>query len=149
MPSTFNPYPNVTIVDCGSENNVDTWAWWGPSVSNLLQGLEDMTPEGKVKKRVKDMLQAFDVYSYAPMTGGFGNSGIPDIQVCAWGRYLTIECKAGNNRPTALQQREIEHIRDAGGTALVINEDNLDELAVLLASWRDAYEQSVGNDPHG
>ena len=91
------------------------------------------TPEGAVKKAVKKMLETFDVYWYMGASGGFGSSGFPDFVCCVDGFFLTIECKAGNNTPTLLQDREMGYIRDAGGIALVINENNLDELAVHLA----------------
>lgn len=39
-----------------------------------------------------------------------------------------IEIKAGDNQPTALQQRELAMIKRRGGVALVINETTLDEL---------------------
>ncbi len=45
---------------------------------------------------------------------------------------VSIETKAGNNKPTALQERELKQIRDAGGVAFVINETNLDELITWL-----------------
>lgn len=96
------------------------------------------TPEGLVKTRVKHMLNAFapDVYFTMPLTGGFGGSGTPDFLACCWGHFLAVECKAGDNTTTALQDREIARIRAASGEALVINERNLDSLAVLLAAWK-------------
>ena len=102
------------------------------------------TPEAAVKVRVVEMLKAFapDVWWSFPLTGGFGNSGTPDILACCWGHFLAIECKAGNNKPTALQQREIDNIITAGGAALVINESNLEVLAVLLAAWNPHNERS-------
>jgi Holliday junction resolvase len=83
------------------------------------------TPEGKVKAKVVKLLKERGVYYFFPATFGMGRSGVPDIVCCARGRFLAIECKAGKNKPTALQERELEAIRVAGGTALVINEDNL------------------------
>ena len=91
-----------------------------------------MTPEGKVKKRVVEQLKALGCYYFFPATGGYGKSGVPDIVGCYKGRFFGIECKAGKNKPTALQERELEAIRVAGGTALVINEDNLHELEAHL-----------------
>lgn len=92
------------------------------------------TPESKVKQRVADLLKAHGAYYFFPVTGGFGHSGVPDIIVCFNGQFLGIECKAGKNKPTALQEREMQRIRTAGGTALVINEDNINQ----LQEWLDA-----------
>lgn len=90
------------------------------------------TPEKKVKTRVEAMLKARGVYYFFPATHGYGRSGVPDIVACARGQFLAIECKAGNNKPTALQVRELDKIFLAGGITLVVNEDNFDELEQLL-----------------
>jgi hypothetical protein len=52
------------------------------------------------------------------------------------GKFLAIECKAGKGRCTALQIRELEKIKFAGGEALIINEKNLDEVEKCLTSSR-------------
>lgn len=90
------------------------------------------TPEGKVKAKVVKLLKERGVYYFFPATFGMGRSGVPDIVCCVRGHFLAIECKAGKNKPTALQERELEAIRVAGGTALVSNEDNLHELEAHL-----------------
>jgi len=47
----------------------------------------------------------------------------------AWaglGTFIAIECKAGKGKTTALQDMELAKIQQAGGTALVINEENIE-----------------------
>lgn len=85
------------------------------------------TPEGRVKKAVVKALQKYGIYHFFPATHGFGRSGVPDIVGCYRGRFLSIECKAGKNVPTALQEREMKAIRAAWGTALVISSEELAE----------------------
>jgi Holliday junction resolvase len=82
------------------------------------------TPEKRVKRAVEVMLKNMDVYYFFPPANGYGRSGIPDIICCVNGRFLAIECKAGGNKPTPLQIREIGIIRRAGGVAIVANETN-------------------------
>ena len=91
-----------------------------------------MTPEGKVKKKVLEILTSNGAYYCMPVTGGYGRSGVPDIIACFHGKFLAIECKAGKNLPTALQLKAINDIRSAGGRALVIYEDNLEELEFVI-----------------
>ena len=93
------------------------------------------TPEAAVKAAVKRILNAHDVYYFPPATAGYGRSGVPDIVCCFNGKFLAIECKAGKGMTTVLQDREIQAIRDAGGTAIVINEDNLDALVKVLKEF--------------
>ena len=90
------------------------------------------TPEKRVKDKVVGILKAEGAYYFFPATHGYGRSGVPDIVACVNGHFLAIECKAGKNKPTALQVREIENIRHAGGVAVVVNEENWDMLTELV-----------------
>ena len=92
------------------------------------------TPEGKVKAHVRRILDGAGVYHFAPAANGYGRVGIPDIICCYRGLFLAIECKAGKGKTTELQDREITHIRNRGGVALVINEDNYDDVTAALTA---------------
>ena len=91
-----------------------------------------MTPEAKVKAKVVKLLKEAGVYYFYASTHGFGRSGVPDLVCCMSGRFIGIECKAGKNKPTPLQEKEMAAIRDAGGTTLVVNEDNINDVKELL-----------------
>jgi Holliday junction resolvase len=90
------------------------------------------TPEKKVKDKIVSVLKDEGVYYFFPATHGYGRSGVPDIIACVNGRFLAIECKAGGGKLTALQVREIEHIRRCGGVAVVANEENWDMVRPLV-----------------
>ena len=91
-----------------------------------------MTPEAKVKKRVVNVLKENGAYYFFPATGGYGRSGVPDIVGCYRGVFFGIECKAGSNKPTALQEAEMRKIREANGLTLVVNEENIDDVKIML-----------------
>jgi Holliday junction resolvase len=95
------------------------------------------TPEKKVKDKVVKLIKAYGIYYFFPATHGYGRSGVPDIICCAKGKFIAIECKAGNNKPTALQEKEMADIRKAGGYAYVVNEDSLTMLGDTLRSLLD------------
>jgi len=86
------------------------------------------TPEKKVKDQVVKTLESVGAYWFYPVMGGYGSSGIPDIVACYRGMFVGIECKAGDNKPTALQMKNLNQISAAGGYSAVINETNVDEL---------------------
>ena len=86
------------------------------------------TPEAIVKKKVRKILDEHGCYYFFPATHGYGRSGVPDIIGCYKGRFFAIECKAGNNKPTALQERELRRINEAHGVTFVANETNTDEI---------------------
>ena len=90
------------------------------------------TPENKVKKRVKKILDDLGAYHFSPMMDGYGRSGVPDIIACYKGKFIGIECKAGDNKPTLLQLRNIEDIKRNNGLAIVVNEGNIESLLALV-----------------
>jgi hypothetical protein len=96
------------------------------------------TPESRVKAKVSAILKKYNAYFFYPATGGYGRSGVPDVVACVRGKFVGIECKAGDNTPTALQQRELQRIIDASGRALIVRETNLDELDLLIKELSDA-----------
>jgi hypothetical protein len=63
---------------------------------------------------------------------------VPDIVGCYRGKFFGIECKAGSNQPTALQQKNLGAIHETGGLALVVNEDNVDEVVTMLEAFGEA-----------
>jgi len=94
------------------------------------------TLEKKVKDRVRKILDELGAYYFFPATGGYGRSGVPDIVGCYNGMFFGIECKAGKGTTTALQDRELQRIKDAGGIALVVNENNVEEVKSILEQQR-------------
>ncbi len=91
-----------------------------------------LTPEKKVKNNVVRLLKERGAYYFFPASYGMGRSGVPDIVCCLHGQFIGIECKAGNNKPTPLQERELAAIKVAGGLSCVINESNIPQLATML-----------------
>jgi len=91
------------------------------------------TPEKQVKDKVRKILTESGAFHFMPATHGYGTSGVPDIVGCYKGRMFAIECKAGDNKPTALQLKNLSAIAAAGGYTEVINETNLEDVGALLA----------------
>ena len=89
-----------------------------------------MTPEGKVKKKVKEYLQSIGAWYYMPVSNGMGRVGCPDILVCYKGLFMAFETKAPSKikNVTANQQREIDEITRADGLAHVV-----DDVAQVIA----------------
>ena len=83
-----------------------------------------MTPEGKVKKKIKEYLVTTGAWYYLPVSNGMGRVGCPDILVCYKGHFLAFEVKSpgkiGNT--TANQDREIAGINNAKGVAIVVDD---------------------------
>lgn len=90
------------------------------------------TPEAKVKAKIKKILKDNGVYYAMPIGTGYGNSGVPDFLCCVNGNFLAIEAKAGKGTTTALQEKNLREIKQCGGTAAVIAEEQLEYLEQLI-----------------
>ena len=91
-----------------------------------------MTPEGRVKAQIKKVLDDIGAYYFMPVSNGMGRAGIPDVIGCLKGIFFGIEAKAGKGKTTALQERELAKIHNAGGIDLIVNEENVGNLKAIL-----------------
>jgi len=81
-----------------------------------------MTPEAKVKTKIRAYLASIPAVWYCqPIGGAYSSHGVPDIVGCVRGQMFAIEVKApGKSRTvTPLQQRQLEAIMQAGSLAMV------------------------------
>jgi hypothetical protein len=103
-----------------------------------------MTPEGRVKKAVKDILLRHDVlpgpeggshgWYFMPVAGRFGKRGIPDFICNVAGYFVAIETKANGEEPTDLQELNLNGITKASGISLVVDETNLELVGTVLTN---------------
>jgi len=93
------------------------------------------TPEGKVKKKVTNILKFHGAWYCSPATRGMGRSGVPDILACLRGVFLGIEVKRDiKHLPTKLQEHELWKIQQCGGWGIVIHAGNLLDLEGLCSA---------------
>ena len=85
-----------------------------------------------VKQQVVKMLKSRGAYYFYPVASGYMSIGVPDIVACYKGAFIGIECKAGDNKPSLLQEKNLQHIQDNKGIAMVVNEDTLVSLQNFL-----------------
>lgn len=74
-----------------------------------------MTPEGKVKERVKRILKRYHpvLYAHWPVQAGFGSPTL-DCNGALLGRAFSIETKAPGKKPTARQLDTMIEMKAAG-----------------------------------
>ena len=79
------------------------------------------TPEGRVKSRIKAWLSAQGFYHFSPIGGPYAVHGVPDIVVCANGRFVGIECKAPGKEKNTTKNQDLhkERIERNQGVAIV------------------------------
>ena len=109
-----------------------------------------MTPEGRVKKKVKEYLQSIGAWYYMPVSNGMGRVGCPDILVCYKGAFVALETKAPGKlgHVTANQQREIIGIQRANGLAHVV--DNVEQVKDVIETYIQkglSHDQNIEESP--
>ena len=105
------------------------------------------TPEGKVKKKVKDYLKSIGAWYYMPVSNGMGRAGCPDILVCHKGLFMAFETKAPGkiNNVTANQKREIAEIQCANGLAHVV--DCVEQVQAIVEKADDKiFKERIGDE---
>lgn len=107
------------------------------------QTLTEKHAKDKVKKLIDLYTKYNNVYTFCPMTFGYGESGHPDRVVVINGKYIGIEVKKDENnhhcrpdlkaKPNEIaQKKQAKKIVAAGGYWICIHNNNLYELARLL-----------------
>jgi hypothetical protein len=91
------------------------------------------TPEGKVKAKIKVILDQYrpNMYYHMPVQNGMGSPTL-DFVGCYFGRYFAIEAKAPGKNLTPRQELTTQTIRAAGGKVFVISSEIG---CTLIESW--------------
>lgn len=90
------------------------------------------TPEGKVKARIKEILNEHKpIRIDMPVQNGMGKPTL-DFTGCHRGDYFAIEAKAPGKKPTPRQWLTINETLEAGGKVFVIDGTSYEELKTWL-----------------
>lgn len=92
------------------------------------------TPEGRIKKKIKKLLDIYKgrIYVHMPVPGGFGAPTLDYLGFfCGCG--FAIEAKRPGGKPTERQEATIAQIRASGAAVFVVSDDaSLAELELWL-----------------
>jgi hypothetical protein len=80
-----------------------------------------MTPEKKFENKIKNYLEEIGAWFIKYWAGAkFTKEGIPDLLTCINGKFVAIEVKAENGKPTLIQIVILRQIRNAGGIGVLL-----------------------------
>ena len=96
-----------------------------------------MAQEKQFENKIKKYLSDNNIWHVKYFANGFTKSGIPDILACCNGRFLAIEVKAENGRPSELQLHHIEKIKQSGGYAVIVKPSQFEELKQLIQELKN------------
>lgn len=113
--------------------------------------LKPMRDEKGVKENIKRLLDHHGWFWWMPPANMYGKVGISDFHAIKDGVFLAIEAKFGSNKPTVPQKAFLESIRAMSAFGIVVNDKNLDQLAVFLEDFSSqtamvAKDQKMSNE---
>ena len=90
--------------------------------------------EKAIEKKIKEYLKTIDgLFYWKVFSGMYCTAGIPDIVICYKGKFVALEVKAPDGKPTALQMATIKKIREAGGVAEVVR--SVEEVREIITKF--------------
>lgn len=96
-------------------------------------------PEAKLSRKIMDRLRLEGYFCFKVHGSEFMMAGLPDIIVCADGRFIGLETKMPSKRENTSPRQRFVHtqIRQAGGTAVVVTSPD-EAIDVIDAALRAA-----------
>lgn len=107
-----------------------------------------MAAEKQFEKKVARFLESVGVYQAGCPThqmsveqigwftkiwgGGYQKSGIPDLILCVNGFFISVELKAPNGRPSALQKMNTARINQSNGIGIILKPDGFEDFKKIM-----------------
>lgn len=93
-----------------------------------------MAQEKRLENKIKKLLKESGAYYVKYFGCGFTQAGVPDILASIGGRFVGIEVKADNGKPSALQIHNLKMIQASGGIGILVYPKDYEALKRLIQS---------------
>ena len=91
-----------------------------------------MGKEKVFENKIKTYLKSIGAYFIKTHGDRFSKVGTPDILACVNGRFVAVEVKGENGKPSELQLYHIEQIKKAGGVAYILYPKDFEEFKTKM-----------------
>lgn len=91
-----------------------------------------MASEKRFENKIKEYLKEKGCWNVKFFANRMTKVGVPDIIACVNGRFVGIEVKAENGRPSELQLWNQKEIRKSNGISVIAYPEQWDELKKLI-----------------
>lgn len=88
--------------------------------------------EKQFENKIKEFLKSHDIWFTKVWGGGYQKAGIPDILACVNGRFVAIEVKGSNGKPTELQKYNIKKINESNGVGIILYPKDFERFKLLI-----------------
>ena len=104
-----------------------------------------MGKEKNFEKRIKDFLTEQNCWFIKYWGGGeFTQAGTPDILCCCEGRFVAIEVKAPNGKPTLLQCKKLKKIDKAFGFSILLYPKDFEAFKNMILCIKASDDRNAG-----
>lgn len=99
-----------------------------------------MAAEKQFENQIKAFLDMLpNTWYFKYWAGPYSKAGIPDIIACINGKFIGIEVKAPNGRPSELQKRSVRLIQESKGIGYILYPKDFE-------SFKNDMRKLVGGD---
>ena len=105
-----------------------------------------MKEEKSLDNKVLDHLDNIGAWGIKYWAGAkFTKKGIPDILACIYGIFYGIEDKSSGGRPTMLQLKNLEWIREAGGYGILLYPNDFENFVKFVEDPHEMFNWYMSN----
>lgn len=102
-----------------------------------------MGAEKKFENKVKAFLKQQGCWNLKTWSNGVQRTGVPDLLVCCNGRFVGVELKAQNGKPSELQLYNLRKIEESGGYAILLYPSDFEMFKGFVHSLNTGFEKSA------
>lgn len=96
--------------------------------------MKNSTREKVFENRIKKFLTDQGCWHVKFFGNGMTRKGVPDILACVNGKFVAIEVKAENGKPSELQKYNVRKIRESGGVAIILYPNQFEEFKEFITT---------------
>ena len=97
-----------------------------------------MITEKQLENKIKRFLAEQGAYYFKHFGCKFSKAGVPDIVGVINSKFLGIEVKREDGKPSELQQYLLQKIQDCGGFAMLVRPSNFEEFKLKIEDIKNA-----------
>lgn len=103
-----------------------------------------MGPEKNFEQKVKTFVESQGGWCVKFFANAFTKAGVPDLLCCVNGYFVAVEVKAENGKPSPLQIKNVDMIREANGFAFVLYPSGFEEFKLFVKCLnKDSYTKDM------
>ena len=103
-----------------------------------------MAQEKHFENRIKEFIKSEGGWCVKFFANAFTKAGVPDLLCCINGYFVAVEVKAESGRPSPLQIKNCDQIREAGGFSFILYPSGFEDFKLFVIMLnKDSYNKNM------